>query len=65
MIGEIFDFAGEIASGPNWRYWICVGLALVLSVIAHHIIPGTFWDWFVSIPLVLGSIFLAWRWKNG
>lgn len=64
MLGEIFDLIGEVASGPNWRYWFCVALALIISVIVHLVIPGNFWDWFISIPLVILSIAIACVWEN-
>ncbi|MCH6259172.1 hypothetical protein MLD52_21625 [Puniceicoccaceae bacterium K14] len=64
MIDDFFDFIGELASGPNWRYWITIGSSLIASVVIHTLIPGNLWDWFISVPLVIASIYLGWRWRN-
>ena len=64
MIDEIFEVVGELAAGPPWRYWVCVGPAIILSIFIQMNVQSNLLDWLITVPLVLMSVVVAWVWNQ-
>jgi ABC-type Fe3+ transport system permease subunit len=57
ILGELADLI------TSWRLYVCIGPAIALAVFLHRIFPDALLLYWFTIPLVISSFVLGFRWQ--
>jgi hypothetical protein len=59
---EVID--GIVDLVCSWRLYLCLGIGVGVAALFHASFPDRVWVWFVSVPLVVTSFIVGWRWQE-
>jgi len=48
----------------SWRFFVCLLVSVSLAILLHSRFEGQVWVWFISVPMVVGSLVLGWWWQE-
>jgi hypothetical protein len=61
----IVDLIGGICEiWSSWRFYICVGIALIIAIILHSVFSDQNWVWFVSSPIFIFGLVAGFYWEH-
>jgi len=61
----IFEFLSELLElFLSWRFYLCIAIGLIIAYFFHSIFPGAVWPWFISVPGIISSLIIGWRWQT-
>lgn len=66
-MGMFFQFIMMIVElACFWRLAVCVGPALFITGLLHAAYPESGWIWFITAPMVIAAVALAfwWDWRS-
>lgn len=61
---SLFEAIADVLWEVSWRLFLCLVVGGGIAFYLHSRFPGETWTWFVSVPLVLGSILLGCIWHS-